>query len=108
VTPLAARNLRSCTAPSQGRRSLASWLQPAHTGTVRRDTRSKVLWAVWMTGGGIVAAAIVYALTNSVGWAVVGLLASGVVLNAIAQMVTQPVRAVTASRHRRPGGSASP
>jgi hypothetical protein len=75
---------------------------------MRHDTRFKVLWAVWMTGGGIVAAAIVYALTGSFGWALIGLVASGVVLNAIAQVVTQPSKAVAASRHRRPGGSEPP
>lgn len=63
-----------------------------------RSTRSKVLWTVWMSGGGIATAVIVYALTDSLGWAVVGLLASGVVLNAIGQMVTQPIEAVSARR----------
>ena len=42
--------------------------------------------------------AVVYAITASVGWALVGLLASGVVLNAVGQMVVQPMKAVSATR----------
>ena len=75
---------------------------------MERDTHLELPWAAWMTGGGIAAAAIVYALANSFGWALVGLLVSGVVLNATAQVVTQPSKAVVATRHRRPGGSAPP
>ncbi|HVC03397.1 MAG TPA: hypothetical protein VND88_01860 [Candidatus Acidoferrales bacterium] len=62
-------------------------------GTERR-TRFKVLWAVWMGAGGAATFLIVYLLTGSIGWALLGLLGSGIVLNAIAQMVIQPVRAV--------------
>ena len=62
-------------------------------------TRSKVMWAVWMTGGGLAIAALFYVLTGSLGWALVALLGSGVVLNTIAQMVTQPFKAVTGHRH---------
>ena len=47
-----------------------------------------------MAGGGLATAAVVYAITASVGWAVVGLLASGIVLNAIAQVIVQPMKAV--------------
>ncbi|HEY5985639.1 MAG TPA: hypothetical protein VIV12_04540 [Streptosporangiaceae bacterium] len=76
-------------------------------GTVmQQGARFKVLWVVWMSGG-IATAVIVYVVTGSLGWALLGLLASGIFLNAIAQMVIQPVKAVRATRHRRPGGSAS-
>lgn len=57
------------------------------------QTRSKVRWAVWMTGGGIAASLVVWWLTDSVVWAIVALLASGPVLNTIGQMVAQPARA---------------
>ena len=65
---------------------------------MKRSTRFKVLWTVWMAGGGLVTSAVVYAITASVGWALVGLLASGVVLNAVGQMVVQPMKAVSATR----------
>ena len=55
--------------------------------------RSKMLWAAWMGGGGLVIGGVVYAMTRSVGWAVVALLAAGPVLNTVAQMVTQPIKA---------------
>jgi hypothetical protein len=58
---------------------------------MQQGTRFKVLWAVWMSGGGIATAVIVYVVTGSLGWALLGLLASGILLNVIAQMVTQPV-----------------
>lgn len=74
---------------------------------MKRSTRFKVLWTVWMAGGGLVTAAVVYAISGSVGWAVVALVASGVVLNAVGQMVTQPIKAVAATRHRQPGGPAA-
>jgi hypothetical protein len=74
---------------------------------MQQGTRFKVLWAAWMSGGGIATAVIVYVVTGSLGWALLGLLASGIFLNAIAQMVIQPVKAAIATRHRRPGGSAS-
>jgi hypothetical protein len=70
---------------------------------VKRSTRFKVLWAVWMSGGGIATAVVVYMVTGSLGWATIGLLASGVVLNAIGQMVTQPIKAATGERHGQPG-----
>ena len=63
-----------------------------------RSTRFKVLWTVWMTGGGIATGAVVYAITGSVGWTVVGVLASGVVLNAIGQVFVQPVKAARGVR----------
>jgi hypothetical protein len=74
---------------------------------MKRSTRFKVLWTMWMSGGGIATAAIILVVTGSLGWAFVGLLASGIVLNAIAQMVIQPVKA--ARGHRRPpaGGPVS-
>jgi hypothetical protein len=65
---------------------------------MKRSTRFKVLWTVWMAGGGLATSAVVYAITASVGWAVVGLLASGVVLNAVGQMVVQPMTAVGNAR----------
>jgi hypothetical protein len=68
---------------------------------VTRSTWSKVLWALWMGGGGIAIAAAVYSLTGSVGWAIIALFASGVVLNAIAQMVIQPIKAASADRSKR-------
>jgi hypothetical protein len=69
---------------------------------VEHDTRFKVLWTIWMAGGGLAIAAIVYAITDSLGWTIVALLASGVVLNTIGQLVTQPIRAARANgpRHR--------
>jgi hypothetical protein len=67
---------------------------------MKRASRSKVLWTMWMTGGGIAAAVIVYGFTGSIGWAIVGLLASGVVLNAIAQLITQPIKAAAGMRQR--------
>jgi hypothetical protein len=53
-----------------------------------------------MTGGGIAIALVVWALTDSVGWAVLALLASGPVLNAVAQIVVQPTRAARATRRQ--------
>jgi hypothetical protein len=70
---------------------------------MKRSTRFKILWTIWMAGGGIATFAVVYAITGSFGWAVVGLLASGVVLNTIGQTVVQPMNAVTRARHRQPG-----
>jgi uncharacterized protein (DUF697 family) len=69
---------------------------------MKRSTRFKILWTVWMAGGGVATAAVVYAITGSLGWAAVGLLASGIVLNAVGQMVIQPIKAVTGAR-REPG-----
>jgi hypothetical protein len=69
---------------------------------MQRTTRFKVLWTIWMSGGGLAAAVLAYAVTGSWWWALAALLGSGVVLNAIGQMVTQPVRAVSASRRRPP------
>jgi hypothetical protein len=73
---------------------------------MRGTTRTKVLWTVWMSGGGLATAVIVYAATGSIGWAVVAILASGVVLNAIGQAVTQPFKA--ASHHRQSPRSGGP
>lgn len=67
----------------------------------KRSTRFTVLWAVWMGGGGLATFLIVWLLAGSIGWALLGLVGSGIVLNAIAQAVIQPVRAV-----RGPGGHA--
>ncbi len=64
------------------------------------SVQSKVLWAVWMTGGGIACFVIVYLLTESLGWAIVALLVSGVVLNAIGQAVVQPFNAARGTRPR--------
>lgn len=38
-------------------------------------------WALWMTAFGIIVALAVYVVTQSVGWAIVGLLAAGIVVN---------------------------
>ena len=43
---------------------------------------------------------VVWALTGSVAWALVGLLASGPVLNAVAHTVVQPTRAVKGARRK--------
>jgi ABC-type Fe3+-siderophore transport system permease subunit len=68
---------------------------------MKRSVRFKVLWTLWMTGGGLVTAAVVYAITASFGWAIVGLLVSGVALNAIAQAVVQPMKAARGTRHEK-------
>ncbi len=47
--------------------------------------RFKARWTLWMIVFGLLTAAIVYAVTGSVGWSIVGLLGSGIVLNAVAQ-----------------------
>jgi len=65
---------------------------------MERSTRSQIAWATWMTGGGVATSIVVWALTGSVGWALIALLASGPVLNAVAQIVVQPTRAVKAPR----------
>ena len=65
---------------------------------MHRTTRFKVLWSGWMTGGGIATGAIVYSVTRSVGWTIVGVLASGIVLNAIGQGLIQPLTAVRRAR----------
>ena len=70
---------------------------------MQRTTRFKVLWTIWMAGGGVAAAAIVYAVTTSWWWGLAALVGSGVVLNAIGQAITQPARAISASRHRPAG-----
>ena len=59
---------------------------------------AKVAWAVWMTAGGIAAAVVTYLLTANWWWTLAALLASGVALNAIGQMVTQPLRAARRPR----------
>jgi hypothetical protein len=38
-------------------------------------------WAIWMTIGGLVTAAVVWALTDSLQWGLVGLLGSSVIFN---------------------------
>ena len=67
---------------------------------MKRSARFKVLWTIWMAGGGLATAAVVYAITASLGWAVVGLLVSGIVLNAVGQVVVQPMKAARATRER--------
>jgi len=74
---------------------------------MQRSTRFKVLWTVWMAGGGLVTWAVVYAFTGSVGWAVVALLASGVVLNAVGQAVIQPMNAKSRTRDSQPRSPAA-
>jgi hypothetical protein len=56
---------------------------------MQRGTRFKVLWAVWMSGGGIATTVIVYVVTGSLSWALLGLVASGILLIVIAQVVIQ-------------------
>jgi hypothetical protein len=69
---------------------------------MRVKTRSRVLWACWMTGGGVALSLVAWVLTGSVIWALVTLPASGPVLNAVGQMVVQPAQSVrNASRQRR-------
>jgi hypothetical protein len=52
----------------------------------RRPTMSRIVrWSVWMSLGGMATAAIVYVATGSVGWAIVGLVGSGIVFNAVAR-----------------------
>ena len=49
-----------------------------------RTLSRNVRWSLWMTLIGAVAAVTVYGVTASVGWALVALVASGMVLNAVA------------------------
>jgi hypothetical protein len=63
-------------------------------------TRFKVLWTLWMAGGGIAATVLAYRATGNWGWAILALLASGVVLNFIGQLVVQPLMATRARHHR--------
>ena len=65
--------------------------------------RHKALWTVWMVAGGLAATLLTYMATGNWGWAILALLASGVVLNFIGQLVVQPIMAATATRHHRPG-----
>jgi hypothetical protein len=67
---------------------------------MKRSSQFKVLWTIWMSVGGVAIAAIVYDITRSPGWAVVALIVSGTVLNAIGQAISQRLRAVLGSRHR--------
>jgi hypothetical protein len=67
-------------------------------GAMERSTRFKLLWTLWMTGGGIATGVVVYAITHSIGWTIVGVLACGVVSNAIGQALVQPVKAVRGVR----------
>jgi hypothetical protein len=89
-----------------------TWADPEAVATegassMKRSTRFKVLWTVWMAGGGLVTSAVAYAITGSVGWAVVGLLASGVVLNALGQAVVQPMNARSRTRDGQPRSPAA-
>jgi hypothetical protein len=54
-----------------------------------------------MTGGGVAISLVVWLLTGSAIWALVALLASGPLLNAIAQLVIQPARAVRGAARGR-------
>jgi hypothetical protein len=55
-----------------------------------------------MVAGGIAATAVTYLVTGNWAWAFLALLASGIILNAIAQFVVHPVAAATRhdDRHR--------
>lgn len=73
---------------------------------MKKDTRFKVLWTIWMAGGGFATGLIVYALTGSLFWTLIAVLCSGVVLNAIGQIFTQPMQAMKRTRERgRPAPS---
>jgi ABC-type Fe3+-siderophore transport system permease subunit len=97
----AARRFVGEAGPTKGRSPLGeleTWADAEVVATegassMKRSTRFKVLWTVWMAGGGLVTWVVVYAITGSVGWAVVALLVSGVVLNAVGQAVVQPMNA---------------
>ncbi|HZC99400.1 MAG TPA: hypothetical protein VFA46_04160 [Actinomycetes bacterium] len=43
----------------------------------------KVKWTLWMTGFGLLTATIVYVITGSIVWSIVGLLGAGIVGNAV-------------------------
>lgn len=73
---------------------------------MRREMKFKLLWTVWMAGGGVAAGVVTWLATASVLWTIVAVLGSGVVLNALGQMVVQPVRAARHS-HPQEGQSAS-
>ena len=60
---------------------------------MQRRTRSRLLWTVWMAGGGVTAGVVAWLVTASWLWTVIVVLASGPVLNTIGQMLMQPVRA---------------
>jgi hypothetical protein len=66
----------------------------------RANRRPTVLWTLWMVAGGIAATAAIYLITGSWAWAFLALLAAGVVLNAIAQLVVQPVAAACRHNYR--------
>jgi hypothetical protein len=74
---------------------------------MKRTKRFKVLWTIWMAGGGIAIAVIVFVVTASVVWAIIGLLGSSVVLNMIGQAVTQPMNAARGA-NRKARTSAGP
>ena len=65
---------------------------------MKRSSRSRLLWTPWMGLGGVAIAATVYGILSSIGWAVIALVLSGPVLNAIGQAIAQPIRAVRGSR----------
>jgi hypothetical protein len=46
-------------------------------------TSPKLWWSLWMSLGGVAAAATVYAVTENAGWAIVALLGAGMVLNSL-------------------------
>ena len=54
-----------------------------------RTLGRKVRWSLWMTLIGLVTAVAVYGLTASVGWALVGLVASGMIVNAVVHPATR-------------------
>jgi predicted Na+-dependent transporter len=60
-----------------------------------------------MAAGGIAATVFTYMATGNWGWAIVALLASGVVLNFIGQLVVQPIVATRTARHHGVGPRAS-
>lgn len=74
---------------------------------MKRNRRFNVFWTAWMGGGGVAAMIIVHAVTGSVGWAVVALLASGPVLNAVAQTVVRPIEAARKARDPSSGDGSS-
>jgi hypothetical protein len=63
----------------------------------------RMRWSLWMTASGVATALVVYLLTGSIGWAFVGLLGSGFVLNAIAEAVANGRTGKGARRHASRG-----
>jgi hypothetical protein len=69
-----------------GRRTLDGGHTPSSEEDHMAHTMSRnVRWSVWMTIGGLITAALVYAFTSSLGWAAIGLIGAGIGLNLLAR-----------------------